>query len=143
MKLLLERDAPGITCIIGHLSIDGESFCATIERLWADNKQNESCIPAGEYALLLTVSDRARRGELWTPDQRCRLPELLGVPNRSAIRMHAANTAQDVKGCIGVGTWLGGETLFKSRASLGSLIDMLEIAELGKSSPTIEIRNAL
>lgn len=142
MKLLLERDPSGLTCTIGHITIDGRPFCDSLELLWRDNEHNVSCIPPGIYGIALTVSDRARRGELWTPSAKFWLPEILGVPDRTAIRMHAANTSRDVKGCIGVGTWRGGEAIDNSRSALTSLIDMLEISDLSRMpKTTIEIRN--
>lgn len=82
-------------------------------------------IPAGRYPLALTVSGRARRGSLWTPDPRHRLPELIGVPGRTAIRIHAGNTTANSAGCILVGLRLEGNRLVYSRVALTALMRRL------------------
>lgn len=136
MLLTLERQPPGVTCVIGELAIDGSPFCFTLE-------DHPGAIPAGSYRVVLTTSDRARRGILWTPDEAChRLPLLLAVPGHLGVRMHAGNTDKDTAGCILVGSWHGGEYLTKSRDSLESLMDMLEVAALAKRAVRIDITDA-
>jgi hypothetical protein len=83
-------------------------------------------IPAGRYPLALTLSGRAQRGSLWTPDEGRRLPELVGVPGRTAIRIHAGNTAADSLGCILVGLEFDGEALRYSRVALMLLMRLLK-----------------
>lgn len=140
MKLLLERDPSGLTCTIGHISIDGQPFCDSLEdpireipgepvERW--KVRGDTAIPAGTYAVDVTYSARFQRD----------LPLLLGVPGFEGIRIHAGNTSHDTEGCILVGTWNGGEFIHNSRIALASLMDMLEIAELSRRPATIEIRN--
>lgn len=142
MKLLLERDPTGLTCTIGHLSVDGESFCATLEdpvreipgqpvSKW--KVAGDTAIPAGTYKVDVTYSPRFKRD----------LPLLLGVPGFEGVRIHAGNTNADTEGCILVGTWNGGEFIHNSRLQLAALMDLLEIAEISKRDVTIEIRNPL
>lgn len=140
MRLLLERHPSGLTCTIGELSIDGQSFCNTLEdpireiaempvERW--KVKGDTAIPQGIYKIDITYSPRFK----------CDLPLLLSVPGFEGIRIHAGNTDHDTEGCILVGTWRGGEQIYNSRAALASLLDMLEIAELSRREVTIEIRN--
>lgn len=122
MKLLLERHAPGVTCVIGELAIDGVPFCHTLERLPDDSEHPD--IPAGIYSIGVTISPEAKAGKLWSPSPTGLLP-LLSVPGRSGIRIHAGNTDEDSRGCIIVGQWNGGEFLSSSRDTLTLLMDRL------------------
>lgn len=78
----------------------------TVERPWDDNKPSVSCIPAGTYELKL--------GAFYSGDGIGGKPdypayELLNVPGRALIKIHKANLASQVKGCIAVGKELGAE----------------------------------
>lgn len=139
MNLTLQREPRGLTGTLGELVIETGPFCHTLEPL-PDAKYPD--IPAGKYRVALTVSDRAQKGELWTPDERFRLPQLMDVPGRTGIRIHALNTANETLGCIGVGVWYGGEFLTKSRDTLRNLIDRLDIEEIAQRESYIEILEA-
>lgn len=145
MLLTLERHPPGVTCTIGELCIDTVPFCHALEDLPQETKiDGETRIPAGTYRVVLTESERARRGALWcpgAPKKDYRLPLLLSVPGFEGIRIHAGNTDKNTQGCILVGTWHGGEFLTSSRSALESLIDMLEIADISRRPIHIEIRD--
>ncbi len=91
--LTLTRDRRSEWATLGRLSIDGEPVCHTLERPWLDNKRRVSCIPVGEYTGAVQHSPRFKA---W-------LPELLDVPGRDQILIHAGNTADDTEGCILVG----------------------------------------
>lgn len=67
--------------------------CHTLELPWKDNRRGVSCIPDGLYDMALTMSPRFGT-RLW---------EVLDVPNRSGIRIHAANYVHQLKGCIALG----------------------------------------
>lgn len=133
MKLTLNRHASGITCTIGDLLVDGEFFCNTLEDVVRDVKvKGETAIPAGTYAIDITQSPRFGRP----------LPILKDVPNFEGIRIHAGNTDHDTQGCILVGVWRGGEFISNSRATLDSLMDMLEVASISKQPISIEVCNS-
>lgn len=123
MKLLLERHPPGYTCVIGELSVDAIPFCHSLERLPSDS--NSPDIPAGTYSVGLTISPEAKLGRLWTPSPTGILPLVCNVPDRSGIRIHAGNDADDSRGCIEVGQWNGGEFLSSSRDTLTLLMEKL------------------
>jgi len=82
--------------VFENTSIGGSKLifeCKSIELEWNNNKQNESCVPAGFYNLEVEYSNRFNR-ELW---------ELKGVPGRSEAKIHVANFYTQIQGCIGVG----------------------------------------
>jgi hypothetical protein len=123
MILTLKRLAFLDDCTLGVLSIGNIPFCFTVERPWLNNIPNESCIPAASYPLKWvatnTAGNRKGRG--------------LGVENvdgRSLIRIHVANTADEVKGCIGVGMeradFPEGKGVGNSKRALRKLMDRLE-----------------
>src|SRR5216117_544362 len=80
---------------LGFLGVNGKFECFTLER---PLESLVHAIPDGEYPVKITVSGRAERGELWSPrngvdlpETDLALPELLDVPGRTAIRIHALN----------------------------------------------------
>lgn len=68
--------------------------CVTLEPPWKNNQPKVSCIPAGVYEVVITLSPRFGRP----------MPHLLNVPNRTEIECHYGNTVSDTEGCILVGT---------------------------------------
>lgn len=96
MIVELERFAYTPFGTFGRLTLP-EFRCFTVERPWLDNKPRISCIPVGEYPLVL---GRFHRGGYDAY-------ELLHVPDRSLIKIHVGNTMEDVVGCIAPGKHLG------------------------------------
>jgi hypothetical protein len=83
----------------------------------------QTAIPAGRYSVILSRSNRFQRV----------LPEILGVPGFTGIRIHAGNTVADTEGCLLVGT---GRTLVNvsgSRVALERLMGVL--MDVGSKSP--------
>jgi len=74
-----------------------EFECYTVERPWLDNKPRVSCIPEGEYRLVLGSYNRGGYPAY----------EVMDVPGRSLIKIHIGNTIDDVIGCIAPGKALG------------------------------------
>lgn len=94
----------------------------TLERPWLDNAQGTSCIPAGTYEVRATQS--ARFGRL--------MYLVEAVPERSGIRIHAANFPSELQGCIALGTSIGrtaakGKMLLNSRVAVGRLEKLLDM----------------
>lgn len=75
--------------ILGTLIAKNKIF-ATLELPWKDNAKNISCIPKGSYTLVRHWSRKFPYIHL----------QLLDVPNRSGILIHAGNTPKDTSGCI-------------------------------------------
>lgn len=143
MKLTLNRHPAGKTCYIGDLLVDGEVFCSTLEDLPVPvDGKGKGCIPAATYTVLLTPSPSVSRGHLWSPLESTELPLIIEVPDRDGIRIHAANDQSDLLGCIGVGSWTGGERLWNSRNALEKLCDLMVAAKMMRQPVTIEINDS-
>lgn len=145
MELRLPRRWPKPTCTLGELLIEGQYECVTLEDpIRADPDPStpaneakvpgETAIPAGRYRIILQKPHRA----IWSPHPDGLLPHLVDVPGYLGIYIHAANTAKDVRGCIGVGRrtlWTrsrtgstGENAIRESRAALEDLVTKLEAA---------------
>lgn len=116
MKLTLKRIARRDTYTIGHLYIDGERFCDTIEDTdrglqqalplsvnQARKRKGATCIPSGRYQVTLGV--KSPRFSKVSQYKACDgyLPRLLNVPAFDGVLIHIGNTARDTDGCILVG----------------------------------------
>ncbi len=89
--MLLERFAYTKYGALGRLTLDALEFY-TIELPWRGNERRRSCIPEGVYEFQRHESPRF--GEtIW----------IRGVPERTEILIHVANSPQDLDGCIGPG----------------------------------------
>ena len=116
MELRLKRIARRDTYTIGHLYIDGQLFCDTIEDTDRGLQQNLplsvnqarkrkgiTCIPVGRYQVTLGV--KSPRFSQVAQYKACNgyLPRLLNVPAFEGVLIHIGNTARDTDGCILVG----------------------------------------
>lgn len=76
---------------------NGQLFVAkTMELPDKSNAPRVSCIPKGTYTCKLTYSPSFKKNTY----------EVLGVPKRSAIRIHSANYSSQLLGCIALGSAL-------------------------------------
>lgn len=76
----------------GRLVGDGVDM-PCVELPWKDNKPRISCFPEGEYICKYTLSPRLKVNTY----------EILGVKDRGGIRIHPANYAYQLKGCVAPG----------------------------------------
>lgn len=86
------KEIDGDDNIIGDLLIDGHFFCYTLEDELRDRTEKvygRTCIPAGEYRVVVDMSNRFKR----------LMPRLLNVPMFEGIRIHGGNTSKDTHGC--------------------------------------------
>lgn len=120
MKLKLKRQDYSDSRTIGRLSIDGEDFCWTLEDAVRTGPKvyGKTAIPAGTYAVKLTMSPRFARI----------LPLLIDVPGFDGVRIHPGNTAADTEGCLLVGTGRTNDAITGSRAAFNALMARLEHA---------------
>ena len=106
MKLTLKTRANKETYTIGHLFIDGEYFCDTLEdtnrglndsmstaEILKKKVKGRTAIPRGTYKVSLTMSPRFKRV----------MPLLMNVKGFEGVRIHSGNTPDDTEGCILVG----------------------------------------
>lgn len=125
MKLKLIRVFLGPEYTIGRLSINGVTYCDTLEDPNRDTNRNgifddgetkiagNTCIPFGTYKVIVDVSPKFGR----------ELPRLLNVPHFDGILIHRGNTAKDTAGCI-----LPGENTVKGKV-LNSTIYEIDLTK--------------
>jgi hypothetical protein len=133
MRLLLHRYDLRERVTLGTLAADGVYVCHTLEDAVREPYDGsvkdgvpvatwkipgETAIPAGDYRVGITYSQRFRR----------EMPILLDVPGFTGVRIHAGNTHADTEGCILVGRRVVGETIVESRLAFAKLFDMLDSA---------------
>lgn len=117
--LELKRIVTNNTYTIGHLYINGEYVCDTIEdadrglknsmQLSEINKKKihgKTAIPTGTYDIAMNVkspkySDFNRYK--WAKDFDGYLPRLLNVPGYEGVLIHVGNKPEDTEGCLLVG----------------------------------------
>ena len=134
IRLLLQREPPIGDGIPGKLAVDGAFECYTLER-------RSKAIPAGQYPIELTVSQRATNGLLWSPDREThQLPLLCNVPDRSGIRIHSANEPSQLEGCIAVGQVQNEDRVWQSQAAMTWL--WKKLVARPNESILIDIRDA-
>lgn len=132
----LHRQPTDGEAILGVLETHGGATCYTLER-------TAVAIPPGRYQVTLTVSERAKRGELWAPGSDFKLPLLSGVEGRTGIRMHAGNTVQDSDGCILLGSDVQGQTLGHSRPAVIRIVGLLAQAEADHNLVFLSLHTAM
>ena len=115
--------------------MDGVRECFTLEN-------GALAIPAGRYRIILIPSARAAAGALWAPHTDHVLPLLMDVPGRDGIRVHAANRATELTGCIAPGVTRGGSTVSGSRIALDGLMAKIQAARDGGESAWITVEDA-
>jgi len=112
--------------------------CYTVEKQWEHNQPFISCIPVGIYKLETTIfyGGDGPGGKRDYPTYK-----LLSVPNRSQIKIHVANTSDDLMGCIGLGTQLGSLSkrwaVLESKLALRRFLDEMAV----RPAPYICIKN--
>lgn len=98
----------------------GEFSCKTLELPWLQNQTNISRIPSGIYECQKITSPSL--GDCI---------EIIGVPNRTYVRIHSGNFTRDILGCVLVGEKLldfdgdGITDITKSKATLEALMAIL------------------
>lgn len=105
----------------------------TVEPPWQGNQPFKSCIPEGRYPLRATVYT-SRRGDSYPTW------EVAEVPDRWAIKIHVANRASELAGCIAPGLDCRHAGVWHSREALRELLTALEPRDPG---PTLEVTRDL
>ena len=124
MRLELVRYCYGPREVLGLLKFpvedDGQFQYQlwTVECPWRANTRYLSCIPDGIYEL--APFDSVRHPETY---------QVLNVPDRSGILIHAGNSVADVTGCIAPGITQEANKVWESRDALRILVDVLRRSE--------------
>lgn len=98
----------------GVLAQDGIPLCVTVERPWAENASDESCIPAGTYHF--ARYDSPTKGDVWLGQN---------IPGRGEIEIHSANLASELLGCIAVGQYFADFIQARGVANSKATLEML------------------
>lgn len=133
MDLLLKRVALKENYTIGHLYVNGEYFCDTLEDTVRDfNKDGDlnepgeekvygkTAIPYGTYRVIIDYSPHFKRN----------MPHVLNVKGFEGIRIHAGNDEFDTLGCILVGENKVVGKVLNSKAVFSKLFDLMETANV-------------
>ena len=110
--------------------------CCTVEREWLDNRPNISCIPEGNYVLQLGMY-YGGDGVGGRRDYEAYIVQ--DVPGRSLIKIHIANYAEQLKGCIAPGMRFGTVSGEWAVASSTDAFDLMMAALMGDRTASLEI----
>jgi len=125
-QAMLMRETSQEDGTYGILTLPDGSTFNTLELPWRNNETGKSCIPPGTYKV--EMRDSPKFGPCY---------EVKGVPNRSAILIHAGNTAgnvdkglkSDVQGCILLGLGRGRvnnqSAVIESKAAMASFMQKM------------------
>ena len=147
LLLSLERDVLVTTYTMGEMRANGRHFCWTLEdpvreRIAADGRYywrpefkipKQTAIPCGVYRVVVSYSNRFRQ----------MLPELLDVPDFTAIRCHGGNDTGDTEGCplTGVERDVSKGRVWNCGAAVDALTAMIQDANRrGKVFMEVSIR---
>lgn len=121
MELIVKRTQLTNDYTTGHLYINGEYFCDTLEdkvrKLTSiDGKvYGRTAIPSGTYPVIMDYSSHFKRP----------LPHILDVPYFSGIRIHSGNEVDDTNGCILVGSYYRAGYITNSKDTMSKLSERL------------------
>lgn len=123
-SVLIVRVGQGLDGTFGRMFLPGVVERVSAEPPWKDNRTDVSCIPPGKYECEINESPHFGL-----------CPEILNVPGRTHVRMHAGNWAGDVEqgrrsdsqACVLPGlrfaTLEGQPAVSNSRTALDELMD--------------------
>lgn len=126
-KCILTRIQDNGTYTKGSLRLPSGVILACLERPWKNNERGVSCIPTGTYHIKMTMSNRFKKKLYLVQD----------VPNRDGIRIHAANWAHQLEGCIALGISHGIDMILQSQIAMNKFH-----AEMGGEDGILEVIDA-
>ncbi len=124
LRLVRVSEYNGAT--MGVLCIDDAPEFVTLEEAWRDNERKISCIPVGRYKI--KPRNSPSRGRVY---------EVVNVPERSHILIHAGNTHKDTEGCILLGMQFG--SIENESAILASRSAMQRFMAIMAGTPEAEL----
>ena len=153
MKLLLKRIYTCSTYTIGHLYINGQYYCDTLEdcdrmldqsmseaQILKIKVKNETAIPTGIYNILMNIiSPKYSKVQYYLDICKGMVPRLEYVKGYSGVLIHCGNTAADSSGCILVGLNKTKGKVLYSKATFEKVYNVLKTAYNRKEAITLEI----
>ena len=109
MELRIRRVALKDTYTIGKLEKkveDGyERICDVLEDAVRDGEKiyGQTAIPYGRYEIDMSSISPAFKKREWAKKYKGIVPLLKDVPNFSGVRIHPANSAEELQGCLATG----------------------------------------
>ena len=85
----------------GTLQLPDGTELVTVERPWANNQRNVSCVPEGTYTL--RKHNSPNHGQCFALEAVTLGVEIYGPSQRTHILIHSANTVDQLEGCIAPG----------------------------------------
>lgn len=147
MEIKIKRVAKKADYTIGHLYVDGQYVCDTIEdtdrgltqqmpleEIQRIKVKDRTAIPSGQYRVALGIkspkySNFARYP--WAKAINGCVPRVLNVAGYEGILIHVGNTAEDTSGCIIVGENKVVGKVINSTATFNKLYAMMAKAKDG------------
>lgn len=152
MKLKLVRSYLGPKYTIGHLYVNGQYFCDTIEdvdrgltqkmskeEILKKKVKHETAIPYGVYIITLKVVSPKYSTKEKYKFTGGRMPRLLSIPGFEGILMHPGTTQEDSSGCLIVGLNKKVGQVIDSFATFQKLWNLFEKANKKNELISIEI----
>lgn len=136
MELYLVRKEFSEECTIGEIRVDhrlikiledkdrGLYQSMSEEEIAAIKVYGKTCIPYGRYQIVITQSPRftkLRKKPVF-------LPQLLDVKGFSGIRIHPANYATELEGCLAPGLRSTKNSVLSSRDAYNFLLEKINLA---------------
>ena len=118
---------------LGVLLVNSRPLFCTCELPWLDNKPIISCIPDGQYSVILTHNRRLHSGSVVAVTL-----GVVGAHERSGILFHVGNTTKDSNGCILLGqsfTQSGNLGVAASQAAFGDFVRIITKLDEGFEYP--------
>lgn len=109
MELRIRRVALKETYTIGKLEMKIENGYERISDILEDAVRDgekiygQTAIPYGKYEIDMNSVSFAFRKREWAKRYKGIVPLLKDVPNFSGVRIHPANTAEELQGCLATG----------------------------------------
>ena len=127
ITITIQRQKKNNKCVMGTMKATSDKKEGVIEGYTLEppdlgNKRNVSCIPAGEYEAYI----RDKNTSKWDYD----CLQLVDVPNRTDIQLHAGNYPKNTVGCILVGSLQGHNAVWKSKDKLKELVNFCRGEEI-------------
>lgn len=151
MKLKIDRKWPREGYCIGAFYVSGKRLCESLEdedrglvQTMPTGKINQikifgrTAIPKGTYKVILSVSPKFKE-RAWAKRYGGLVPEIVGVKGWTGVRIHPANSASELLGCVAPGDNLKVGKVLNSTKRYDELMKQLVPAWDKGEDITIEI----